>query len=95
MAAGDKILVVDDAHDYQDLKLLFQDVASPRNAAKLVLALRPYSLNFVKTQAANFTLFGERAVEVSLGPLTLEDATALAAEVLKNLSLALITWPAT
>ena len=67
LGAGDKILVVDDAHDYQDLKLLFQYVASPRNAAKLVLALRPYSLNFVKTQAANFTLFGERAVEVHWG----------------------------
>jgi transcriptional regulator with XRE-family HTH domain len=86
LGAGDKVLIVDDAHDYQDLKLLFQYVASPANNAKLVLSLRPYGLDFIRAQASNFTLFGDRTVEIQLQRLALSDATALATEVLAKSS---------
>ena len=82
LGEGEKVLIVDDAHDRQDLKLLFQYAASAANKTKLVLALRPYGLDFIKAQASNFALFGERTAEILLRPLALNDATALATEVL-------------
>ncbi|MGA2495770.1 MAG: helix-turn-helix transcriptional regulator [Roseiarcus sp.] len=86
LGTGDKVLIVDDAHNYQDLKLLFQYVASPANKAKLVLSLRTYSFDFMKAQASNFTLFGDRVAEIQLQRLGLPDATALATEVLTKSS---------
>lgn len=78
----EKILIVDDAHDRQDLSLLFHYVASPENKAKLVLALRPYGLDLAKAQASSFALFGDWVAEIRLEPLSLADATSLAREVL-------------
>ena len=58
LGEGEKLLVVDDAHDRSDLPLLFQYVAAPENNARLVLSLRPYGHDYIKFQAANFALAG-------------------------------------
>ncbi len=84
LGADPKILVVDDAHERQDLRLLFQHAAASKGKTKLLLLLRPYGLEFVKSQAVPFGLFGEDAQEVQLADWTLMDATALAAEVLSD-----------
>ena len=82
LGVGAKLLVVDDAHDRQDLDGLFQFVANPSNNAKLLLAVRPYGLDLLKQQAASFNLFDTNVVEITLSRLSLEQATKLAAQVL-------------
>lgn len=78
-----KVLVVDDAHDRNDLQLLFQYTAIPTNKTTLLLSFRPYGLDYIKSQASHFALVGERIREVKLDPLNLEQATALAKQVLE------------
>jgi transcriptional regulator with XRE-family HTH domain len=79
-----KLLIVDDAHDQDDLQMLFQYAADPSNKARLVLAFRPYGLNRIKAQASNFSLVGPRLKDVVLQPLTLEETTQLATQVLEK-----------
>ena len=86
LGSGRKILVVDDAHDRNDLPLLFQYAAIPANQTTLLLSLRPYGLDYVKAQAGTFALSGASVQEVRLVALTLEQAKALAAEVLTEYS---------
>lgn len=76
------LLVVDDAHDRADLRVLFEFSALHRDRIKLVLALRPYGVDHVRAQASGFSLVGAAAREVVLKPLTLEQAEQLALEVL-------------
>lgn len=79
---GDRptLLVVDDAHDRNDLPPLFQYVAT-RDNVKLVLALRPYGGESLKAQLGNFSLI-DVAKEIKLEPLTKQDAEELAKQVL-------------
>lgn len=86
LGTGNKLLVVDDAHERTDIKLLMQYAASERNRARTLLALRPYGLEVVKSQAAAFSLAGERAAELLVNPLSLEAATELATQVLTKQS---------
>jgi hypothetical protein len=83
---ADKLLVVDDAHDRSDLPLLFQYVATPPNKAILLLSFRPYGLDYIRSQAGNFALARDVAIEVKLPPLNLTQATELAQQVLKTMS---------
>ena len=78
-----KLLIVDDAHDRDDLQLLFQYASIPANKATLLLSFRPYGLDYIKGQACNFALAGERIAEIKLNPLKLEQATHLATQVLE------------
>lgn len=82
----EKVLVVDDAHDRDDLQLLFLYSAIPTNKATLLLAFRPYGLDHIKYQASNFALAGERTFEVRLDRLNLDQAKALATQVLEEFS---------
>jgi transcriptional regulator with XRE-family HTH domain len=77
-----KVLIVDDAHDRRDLQLLFQYTAISTNTT-LLLSFRPYGLDFIKAQAGNFALSGERISEIKLKPLTLKEAKQLATQVLE------------
>ena len=79
-----KLLVVDDAHDRSDLPVLFQYVAVPKNNARLVLSLRTYGRDYIKSQAANFALAGASMSEVALPALRLAQATELAREALQR-----------
>lgn len=81
---GEKLLVIDDAHDREDLPLLFDYVANPKNCAKAILSLRSYGLQKVKLQAARLSLLDPRVAQVELKALKKEDSTKLALQVLKE-----------
>ncbi|MGA2332460.1 MAG: helix-turn-helix transcriptional regulator [Syntrophales bacterium] len=80
----EKVIVVDDAHDRDDLGILYQYASAPHNKTKLLLSFRPYSLDRIKGQASNFALMGDRISEIRLDTLTLDQATELATQVLKQ-----------
>ncbi|UWU66095.1 helix-turn-helix domain-containing protein [Bradyrhizobium sp. NC92] len=82
LGTKEKLLIVDDAHDQTDLKILFQYAADPSNKAKVVLSFRPYGLDHIKAQASNFSLVGEALREITLERLTSEESEQLAAQVL-------------
>lgn len=79
-----KILIVDDAHDRNDLRLLFQYAAIPDNHTTLLLSFRPYGLDYIKSQAGIFTLSGDAIAPITLERMTLEQATTLATQVLEK-----------
>ena len=80
-----KLLILDDAHDdIENLPYLLKYAASPSNNAKILLALRPYGLSFIKNQAFQFGLTEENIETVKLDYLTLEQVTKLATQVLKK-----------
>lgn len=81
---GDKLLVVDDAHDRSDLPLLFQHIAIPENKTRILLSFRPYGRDYIASQASNFALAGPSVCEVALPRLKLADATELARQVLEK-----------
>lgn len=87
-ALGQKpaLIIVDDAHDRNDLALLFQYIASTPNPTKLLLAFRPYGLDGIKAQASTFSLIEPSLQEVPLASLTVAEAEALATEVLQKRS---------
>lgn len=78
-----KVLVVDDAHDREDLQLLFQFVSDPSNFTKIVCAFRPYGLGHIEAQASVFSLT-ERVLKIELKRPTPDQATALATQVLER-----------
>jgi transcriptional regulator with XRE-family HTH domain len=82
LGASKKLLVVDDAHDRDDLGVLFHYCASSANQARLLLSLRPYGSESLKYQAASLSLSGPTVREIVLTRPTRSDAEALAAEVL-------------
>lgn len=86
LGKGDKLLVVDDAHDRSDLPIQFQYAATPQNNTRLVLSLRPYGRDYVKGQAANFALAGKLVAEVGLPALNLAQATEFARQALERFS---------
>lgn len=79
-----KVLVIDDAHERNDLPLLFQYASAPANEAIVLLSFRPYGLDYIKAQASNFALADSRIFEKKFEPLKLEQATQLATQVLKE-----------
>lgn len=83
LGLGAKLLIVDDAHDRDDLKILFQYASISTNNSTLLLSFRPYGLDYIKGQASLFALSGERIGEIKLNPLKLEHATQLATQVLE------------
>lgn len=83
LGSGAKLLVVDDAHDRNDLPILFNFVANPVNAARLVLAFRPYGQERIRLQAASINLRGPLVNELVIPRLSQRDSTELATEVLR------------
>jgi transcriptional regulator with XRE-family HTH domain len=81
------LIIVDDAHDRNDLPLLFRFIASTKVPNKVLLALRPYGLEHLKAQASEFALIGSPTVtEVPLPALSLGEAEELGMQVLKKYS---------
>jgi len=83
LGLGSKLLIVDDAHDRDDLQPLFQYASILANNATLLLSFRPYGLDYIKGQASLFALDGERMAEIKLNPLKLEQSVQLATQVLE------------
>jgi transcriptional regulator with XRE-family HTH domain len=76
-----KLLVCDDAHDRDDLNLLFDHVANPKNQARLIVSLRRYGLERTQRQAG-FLLQDLPRIELPKLPVT--DSEALAREALQR-----------
>lgn len=81
---GTKLLIVDDAHDRDDLGLLMRYASAPENKAKLLLALRPYGRAMVRHQASLAGLDSQQVEKVALRARTKEDGEALAEYVLRE-----------
>lgn len=79
------LLVVDDAHDRDDLQPLFEQLAIKSNL-RAVLAFRPYGLNHIRAQASGFSIAGPIVQEFALETLTKAAAEELAIQVLKKLN---------
>lgn len=78
-----KVLVVDDAHDRNDLGALFAYAADKSRNARLVIATRPYARTKIMGQAGVFAL-ADRLSQVDLPRLSLSDTKRLAEEVLNE-----------
>jgi transcriptional regulator with XRE-family HTH domain len=85
LGPSDKLLVVDDAHDREDLAPLLRYV-SETGSSRLLMALRPYGRDVIRNQAANFSIAGSHVEEIVVGRLTKHEATELAREVLRGSS---------
>jgi len=77
-----KLLIVDDAHDRQDLDLLLQYVGKSEGNVKLILTLRPYGKDFITRQASRFAFSTATITEIVLNPLKIEQVEELAKQVL-------------
>ncbi len=76
------LLVVDDAHEREDLGILLRYAAVPENHTRLLLSLRPYGKEALRLQAADVSLSGTSVRFVDMRPQTREQAQALAESVL-------------
>ncbi|MFB9159175.1 helix-turn-helix domain-containing protein [Chromobacterium violaceum] len=81
---GEKLLVVDDAHDRDDLPMLFAYVANPKNSARAILSLRTYGLERIKLQAANVLLQPPYTFQIALERLSQKQSVELATQVLRE-----------
>lgn len=81
---GEKLLVVDDAHDRDDLPMLFAYVANPKNSARALLSLRTYGLERIRLQAAAVLLQPPYTFQIGLEPLSRQQSVELATQVLKE-----------
>jgi transcriptional regulator with XRE-family HTH domain len=82
LGPGKTLVIVDDAHDRDDLGVLFRHCALPENRTRLLLTLRPYGRERVKYQAASLSLSGSNVREIELARPSRGDAETLASEVL-------------
>lgn len=82
LGARPKLLVCDDAHDRDDLAMLFDYVADPSRQARLIVSLRHYGLERVKCYAR--ALSGSEMRCVSLPRMPQSDSEALARQALKR-----------
>ncbi|MGQ7863085.1 helix-turn-helix domain-containing protein [Pseudomonas sp. 32A] len=79
---GVTLLVVDDAHEREDLGILLRHAAVPDNRTRLLLSLRPYGKEALRLQAADVSLLGPMVQCVDMHQQTPEEAQALAESVL-------------
>lgn len=78
------LLVVDDAHEREDLGILLRYAAVPDNRTRLLLSLRPYGKEALRLQAADVSLSGPTIRFADIHPQTREQAQALAESVLSE-----------
>lgn len=83
LGVGAKLLMVDDAHDRDDLTQLMRYASVPENKAKLLLALRSYGGAMVRSQASLVAMDSPQMATVELRPHTKQNAQALATQVLR------------
>ncbi|TBW10548.1 helix-turn-helix domain-containing protein [Azotobacter chroococcum] len=83
LGTGAKLLVVDDAHDRDDLTQLMRYASASENKARLLLALRPYGRAMVRSQASLVAMDSPQVATVELRPRAKQDARVLATQVLQ------------
>jgi len=84
LGVGAKLLVIDDAHDRDDLARLMKYASAPENNARLLLSLRPYGRAMVRHQATLVAMDSPQVSTVELRVRTKQDALALATQVLET-----------
>lgn len=77
-----KLLICDDAHEREDLGLLFDYAADPSRHARLVISLRHYGMERIKRQAR--AVSGSEITCVYLPKMSQADSEALALQALKR-----------
>lgn len=82
LGRGEKLLVVDDAHDRDGLAVIIEYAADPANRTRLLFATRPYGLQRLRNDLQRFGF--TNPVEIELGRLPLRSVEAIVAEVLKK-----------
>ncbi|MFP1132873.1 helix-turn-helix domain-containing protein [Asticcacaulis sp. W401b] len=82
LGSGPRLLVVDDAHDRDNLGELLQYATDPANLTQVILASRPYALNRIRNQAAVVGLVAIK--QIDLPELSQPQLEALAAEALPS-----------
>lgn len=84
LGLGEKLLIVDDAHDREDLAVLLSYVANSKNRARLVLSLRRYGQTKIEQEAARLSLQKKHTENINLAQLTQQQSIELATQVLKK-----------
>ena len=79
-----KLLVVDDAHDREGLKLLIEYAVDPGHRARLLIATRPYGEQRIRNELAIYNITDPSAVR--LDRLEKQELKVIVAEVLKEFS---------
>lgn len=82
LGTGDKLLVVDDAHDRDGLVVVIEFAADPDNRARLLLATRPYALRRIEGELGRFGF--DTIGRVTLERLPRTDLEAVVGEVLER-----------
>jgi transcriptional regulator with XRE-family HTH domain len=82
LGTGEKLIVIDDAHDGIDLGQVIRYAANERNNARLLLVYRPYWTDVVQREQARFSITGKLAASVVLTKPTKQDAVTLGSQVL-------------
>lgn len=80
--SGNLTVVIDDAHEFNEIISTIASIWRRNRDAKVVLATRPYGLRTLHEGLARNGLLPEVHVEVELGDLDIDDATTLAREAL-------------
>jgi hypothetical protein len=80
----DTLLVVDDAHDRSDLRILFELVARSESPIRLLIVTRPFALDLIRADLARLGTLSEEQT-IGLKRLKREDAEALSREILSKL----------
>jgi transcriptional regulator with XRE-family HTH domain len=78
-----KLLIIDDAHDRDDLAQLMRYASVEENRARLLISLRPYGRAMVRNQASLVAMDSPQVASVELRPRTKQDAKILALQVLQ------------
>jgi len=82
LGAGAKLLVIDDAHDRDGLRVLFDFAANPVHKTRLLIATRPYAHDRIRREAAAAGVVD--APEIKIKSLSSDDLHKLAVEILTS-----------
>jgi transcriptional regulator with XRE-family HTH domain len=82
LGTGRKVLVVDDAHDREGLKLLIEYAVDPHHRTRLLVATRPYAEQRIRNELALYSIVDPSAVR--LERLETKALHALVVEVLEE-----------
>lgn len=84
LAQGKTLLVVDDAHDRNDLPVLFAYAAANRPRIGLLISTRSYGAPRVKAQASGYSFADDLFAQFNVPSLSLDEAQDLAEQVLED-----------
>lgn len=79
------VIAIDDAHEVENLNLLFQTIASKKAQIKILLFTRPYGLENLRGYGYKFSFTDNEMPIVNLNSLTIKEASELAIEVISQI----------